>query len=124
MYTIRDGIESYISPENVSYNIGCAMDSNDTSNFNASIALASAADLTVLVMGLDESQEAEGHDRKNLSLPGMQYELIDKVSAVAKHTILVIVSGGCVDLSNYINNTNVEAIIWAGYSGMYGGMLY
>ena len=98
------------------------MDSNDTSNFNASIQIASTADVTILVMCLDESQKAECKDTLDLSFPRMQSQLIDKASTAAKYTILVLLSGDCVDVSNYINNSNIDAIIWSGYSGMCDGL--
>ena len=51
------GIASYTS---VVYSQGCDIDSNDTSKFAAAIQAAQKADATVLVMGLDQTQEAEG----------------------------------------------------------------
>ena len=36
--------------------------------------------------------------------------------------VLVIISGGCVDISDAQSDDNVDAIMWAGYGGMYGGL--
>jgi xylan 1,4-beta-xylosidase len=47
----------------VTYALGCDIDSEDTEGFAAALAAVSGADATVLVMGLDQSQEKEGHDR-------------------------------------------------------------
>ena len=38
----------------------------------------------VLVVGLDGSQEGEGHDRTDIELPGVQNELIKEAAAAAK----------------------------------------
>jgi hypothetical protein len=46
--------------------------------------LASNADATILVIGLDQTQEAEGHDRTSIALPGVQNQLVAAVAAVAK----------------------------------------
>eukprot|EP00483_Globobulimina_turgida_P000972 UN00974 len=98
------------------------MASSDTSGIAAAVNAAKTADATILVMGLDESQEAEGHDRTNISMPGEQNNCIGQVAAAAKGpVILVILSGGCVDISQWRDSDNIDAIIWAGYPGMYGG---
>merc|ERR1712087_288473 len=72
------------------------------------------------VMGLDQSQESEGHDRTSLALPGAQTQCIEQVAEAAKGSVvLVILSGGAVDVSAVADS--VDAIVWAGYPGMYGG---
>jgi beta-D-xylosidase 4 len=40
--------------------------------------------VVVIVVGLDQKEEAEGHDRVRLNLPGAQQELVDSVAKVAK----------------------------------------
>ena len=41
-----------------------------------------AADVAVLLVGIDGSQEGEEHDRANCTLPGLQETLIGAVAAV------------------------------------------
>ena len=62
------------------------------------------------------------HDRKDLVLEYI-YEFINQVASSAKgKVILIILSGGCVDLStDLLNNTLIDAILWAGYGGTHGG---
>ena len=81
---------------------------------------AKQSNLTVLVVGLDESQENENNDRESIMLPGVQNELIRNVSAVSNRTILVVITGGCVDISEWRDSENINAILTAGYPGMYG----
>jgi beta-glucosidase-like glycosyl hydrolase len=119
--TVRQGLANYSS--SVNYQQGCAMSSSDTSGFAAAISAAKAADVTIMVMGLDESQEAEGHDRTSIAVPGKQNDLIGQVSAASKGpVILVILSGGCVDIGQWRDSSAIDAIIWGGYPGMYGGL--
>eukprot|EP00483_Globobulimina_turgida_P009380 UN09399 len=118
IYSVYEGLKQYVSK--VDYEEGCAISSQNTTGFAAAINAAKNADLTVMVMGLDQSQEAEGHDRGNILLPGVQYDLIEQVSTASKgKTILVILSGGCVDISNQTNSNKIAGIIWGGYPGMY-----
>ena len=44
-------------------------------NKSAAVAMAKAADYVVLLMGIDGSVEAEGHDRTNTSLPGSVFHI-------------------------------------------------
>jgi len=59
------------------------------------------------------------NDRKDLTLPNNQNELIRLVanSVKSKRTILVIMSGGPVDISEFDNSFSIQAIIWSGYPG-------
>ncbi|XAR61399.1 Xylan 1,4-beta-xylosidase [Bertholletia excelsa] len=90
--------------------------------FAAAINAASQADATVLVMGLDQSIEAEFRDRSGLLLPGRQQELVSRVAAASKGpTVLVLMSGGPIDVSFAQSDPRVPAIVWAGYPGQAGG---
>lgn len=105
------------------HQLGCAdvHCTNDTL-FGAAIDAARQADATVLVMGLDQSIEAEFRDRVGLLLPGRQQDLVSKVAAASKGpTILVLMSGGPVDVSFAENDARIAGILWAGYPGQAGG---
>jgi beta-glucosidase len=54
---------------------------------------AAASDVTVVVVGSAELTESEGFDRPTLALPGLQDELVSRVAAVSRRTIVVINSG-------------------------------
>lgn len=90
--------------------------------FGGAIEAAKKADATILVMGLNQSIEAEFVDRVGLLLPGRQQELVTKVAAASKGpTILVLMSGGPIDVSFAQNDDRIGAILWAGYPGQAGG---
>eukprot|EP01084_Bolivina_argentea_P252456 423756_1 len=127
MITPLDAVQTYAKQSgiNVLYNQGIAINSNSTNGFSISEQYAKQADLTILVMGIDQTIESEGRDRINLLLPGKQYEFITNISSVSAQnggiTILALISGGCIDVSMADSNTNINAILWGGYGGMYGG---
>ncbi|KAH1046294.1 hypothetical protein J1N35_037078 [Gossypium stocksii] len=102
---------------------GCSNVACDTNNlFGAAEVAAHEADATVLVMGLDQSIEAEFRDRVGLLLPGRQQELVSRVARASRGpTVLVLMSGGPIDVSFAKNDPRVSAIIWAGYPGQAGG---
>uniref|UniRef100_A0A2P2K7Z9 Uncharacterized protein MANES_15G006300 n=1 Tax=Rhizophora mucronata TaxID=61149 RepID=A0A2P2K7Z9_RHIMU len=102
---------------------GCANVACDgNQQFFAAEAAARQADATVLVMGLDQSIEAESKDRTGLLLPGHQQELVSRVARAARGpTILVLMSGGPIDVSFAKNDPRIGAILWVGYPGQAGG---
>eukprot|EP00041_Stephanoeca_diplocostata_P022483 m.537193 g.537193 ORF g.537193 m.537193 type:complete len:814 (-) comp22073_c1_seq1:59-2500(-) len=81
------------------------------------VAVAAAADVIVLALGLGADVEAEGCDRFNLTLPAVQQVLLQRVQAVAKKLILVVVSAGGVD----IDDGHANAVLWAPYGGEEAG---
>lgn len=90
--------------------------------FELAEVAARHADATVLVMGLDQSIEAEARDRVSLLLPGHQQELISRVAMASKGpVVLVLMSGGPIDVTFAKNDPRVLAILWAGYPGQAGG---
>ncbi|XP_058738832.1 probable beta-D-xylosidase 2 [Vicia villosa] len=102
---------------------GCAnVACRDDKSFGPALDAARKADATVLVIGLDQSIEAETVDRVGLLLPGHQQDLVSKVAAASKGpTILVLMSGGPVDITFAKNDPRIAAILWAGYPGQAGG---
>ncbi|CAA2993059.1 beta-xylosidase alpha-L-arabinofuranosidase 1-like [Olea europaea subsp. europaea] len=115
-----DGFSKYAE---VQYAMGCGdiMCKNASLIFPAMQA-AKNADATVIVAGIDLSIEAESRDRLDLRVPGFQAQLITQVAQVAKGpVILVIMSGGGVDISFARDSDNVKGIVWAGYPGEEGG---
>ncbi len=82
-------------------------------------AIAKKADVAILVVGTDMSVSSEAHDRSNISLPGVQQDLIKKVYAANPNTIVVLVNGG--PLAIDWTKDHIPGIIEAWYGGEEGG---
>ena len=70
-----------------------------------------------------QSIEAEGHDRVDIGLPGVQGALVDAVASCTKvnaRLVVVLMSGSSVDISALLADKRVHAIMWVGYPGMMG----
>jgi beta-glucosidase len=80
--------------------------------------LASSADAVAVAVGFNPESESEGADR-TFRLPPGQDELIEKMAALNKRTIVVITSGGSVDMRPWLDR--VPALIEAWYPGQEGG---
>ncbi|VFQ83454.1 unnamed protein product [Cuscuta campestris] len=103
---------------------GCVGGVACTSNQNFGLAEIAArhSDATVIVAGLDQSIEREAKDRESLLLPGLQQELVSRVAKASRGpTVLVLMSGGPIDVSFARDDPRVSAILWAGYPGQAGG---
>ena len=104
------------------YHRGCNAVNCTWADVGAAVEVAKLADHVVMVMGLDQTEEREDHDRVQLGLPGKQQQLITAVAAAAKRpVVLVILSGGPVDVSFAKYDSHVGSILWAGYPGQAGG---
>lgn len=66
---------------------------DDRSGFEAAVAAARTADKVVLVLGENAYQSGEGRSRADLSLPGVQQELLEAVHSANPNTILIVMSG-------------------------------
>lgn len=119
--TPLQGLQKYVS--NITYVSGCSNPScEDSSQIEAAAKAVAAAEIVILVVGLDQSIENEGRDRVNLTLPGFQEKLVMEVcNATNGSVILVIMSAGPVDISFAKNYKKIGAILWIGYPGQDGG---
>eukprot|EP00760_Papus_ankaliazontas_P031033 PhM_4_TR5169/c2_g1_i1/m.79931 len=121
LITPRQALETKTT---VKYAKGSERQGSDTSGIAEACAAASSADAVVLVLGLDGTMENEGNDRSDLDLPAIQKQLFANVSASAgpnTPVIVVVMSGGPVDLSTFTNDPRLSALLWAGYPGQAGG---
>jgi len=82
------------------------------------IRMASQSDAAVVAVGYDPETETEGADR-SFHLPPGQEELIARIAAANKNTIIVITSGGAVDMRSWLGR--VPAVLEAWYPGQEGG---
>ncbi|KAK7280258.1 hypothetical protein RJT34_25320 [Clitoria ternatea] len=115
------GLQKYIP--SASYAPGCGnVKCGNQSLIAAAVKVAASVDTVVMVVGLDQSIEAEGLDRENLTLPGFQEKLVKDVANATKgKVILVIMAAGPIDISFTKSVSNIGGILWVGYPGQAGG---
>lgn len=65
----------------------------DKSGFAAAAAAAKAADVVVLAIGEDAWQSGEGRSQVDVGLAGVQQELLEKIVAANKNTVVVLMNG-------------------------------
>src|SRR5271163_846086 len=80
--------------------------------------MAAKANVVIVAVGFDPESESEGADR-TFRLPPGQDELVQEMAAANKNTIVVLTSGGGVDMNEWIDR--VPALLEAWYPGQEGG---
>ena len=100
----------------------------ENDRISEAVNVAKHSDVTVLVVGLDETLEGEqgdtgnsdaSGDKKNLLLPDTQRRLMDAVLAVGKPTVIVLMAGSAIDLGDAADKANAVLLGW--YPGGRGG---
>ena len=73
-------------------------DEYDEKKFDRAVMAAKDADKVVIFAGLPDSYESEGYDRKHMDLPQVQNALIDAITEVNSHVIVVLENGSPVTM--------------------------
>lgn len=117
---------------NITYNQGYKIERDaaaDQTLIQQAADAASKADVAVIVGGWthgysysnwnDNAYDAEGVDKPDMQMPFGQNKLIKAVLKANPKTIVVLIGGGPIDMSQWVND--VQGIIQAWYPGMEGG---
>jgi beta-glucosidase len=101
--------------------VGCGMlpTKTDEDDIAKAVDAAKGADVAIVCLGTNLKIEAEGHDRKDLNLPGAQEKLLEAVVAANPKTVVVLMNAG--PLSTKWARDNTPAMIEAWYAGEEGG---
>ncbi len=134
--TVLEGLQNACDENiRVLYAPGCAMTevkteplAQDDDRIAEAVTVAEHSDTVVLVLGLDELLEGEAPDDGNsmeagdkadLMLPAVQQKLMERVLAVGKPTVVVLLAGSAIDLKIAQDNANGVLLAW--YPGARAG---
>lgn len=81
------------------------------------VELAGRTEAVILCLGLDEVQESEGIDRRNMKLAKPQIDLLKAVAAANNNVIVVLFSGSVVETGW---RADCKALLYAGLGGEAG----
>lgn len=82
-------------------------------------AVASAAEVTVVFLGLPDGEESEGYDRDHLDLPAGQLAVLTAVAGTGTRVVVVLSNGGVVKTSAF--DDQAAAILEGWLLGQAGG---
>jgi beta-glucosidase len=115
--SVTRGFQSLLGADvKVEYEKGAGYtDPFDQKSIDRAADLARKSDIVVLCLGTNLRVEAEGRDRRDLSLPGAQEQLLEAVYAANPKTVLVLENAG--PLAVTWANDHLPAILSAWYPG-------
>lgn len=105
--------------EGVTHDSPIPVNELDEVKLKEAVEAAKKSDIAVIFAGSNRDFETEASDRRDLSLPFAQEELIEKVMEVNPNTIVVFITGGPFDIENI--NSKVKTIVWSWFNGSEGG---
>ena len=134
--TVLEGIQDIAEGTNrVLYSQGCDLFKDSVEplakaddRIAEAVAVAKKSDTVILVLGLDETLEGEegdtgnsynSGDKEDLLLPGSQRRLMHRVLEVGKPTVVILMAGSSIDLSEAEEKTDAILLSW--YPGALGG---
>jgi beta-glucosidase len=92
--SVLAGIRAAVSPKTkVVYARGAAAGSDDARGFEEAERAVRAADVAVLVVGENEAMSGEASSRTFLGLPGAQQRLVERLQALGKPLVVVLMNG-------------------------------
>lgn len=94
-------------------------DAQSKDEFSKAVNLASASDLSILVLGEQQKMSGEAASRDSLELPGDEERLLEAVAATGRLVVLVLMNGRPLNIKWAA--THIPAILDVWYPGTQGG---
>lgn len=96
--TVREALAAALPDAELVYAPGCDVEGEDRSGFAAAAEAASGADVAIVVVGdqaglFGRGTVGEGNDVDSLDLPGVQRELVERLTATGTPVIMVLLTG-------------------------------
>jgi beta-glucosidase len=123
--TVLEGIKNKVSESCcVTYAKGCDIIGSSTDGFAEAVDAAKAADAAIVVVGdnsgiFGKGTSGENDDRTDITLPGVQMQLIKAIKDTGKPVIVVLINGRAFAVKELADN--VSALMEAWYPGEEGG---
>ncbi len=118
--TPLQAIQDYIGTEKVRYEqtLTYSRDKNK-SVFNEALQVAKNSDAVLVFVGEESILSGEAHSRADITLPGVQEDLINELHKSGKPVIVVVLAGRPLALSRI--EPSADAILYAWHPGTMGG---
>ena len=113
----KKGVDLYYGETNFHNRV--KLNHTDKTGFKEAKIAAKSADIVVMVLGEEGFQSGEGRSRTELSLPGLQQELLEEIYKVNKNIVLVLMNGRPLNLT--WADENIPAILETWHLGSQSG---
>lgn len=94
-----DEMKKYTGSNVITYAAGYENEEQTTTELIANaVKAAKDADVAVVFVGLPDSYESEGFDRKSIDMPAVHNELVEAVAAAQKNVVVVLMNGSAITM--------------------------
>lgn len=91
--TQLEGLVARAGKENILFAKGCSTRGDDRSGFDEAMATAKKADVIVLSIGEDRDMSGEAQSRSDITIPGVQEDLAEKIFTLGKPVVVLLNAG-------------------------------
>ena len=99
--SLLEGVKQKVSKNTeVLFAAGCDFKSKSTAGFDEALKTAEKADAVIVAVGEDSDMSGEAASRSDLSLPGVQEELVQALIKTGKPVIVLVTSGRPLTIGN------------------------
>ena len=110
--TQLEGLQARAGKENILYARGCSTRSGDKSEFDEAIAKAKEADIVVLSIGEDSGLSGEAQSRSDITIPGVQQEMAEKIFSLGKPVIVLLSTGRPLVFDKIADKADALLVTW------------
>ncbi|MFI7343718.1 beta-glucosidase BglX [Streptomyces sp. NPDC050085] len=109
---VLDAVREAAPDAKVTYARGVDPEGKDTGGIAEAVAVAKAADVTVVVVGEPAAMSGEASARSDISLPGDQEKLIAAVAGTGKPFVVVLVGGRPLTIGDWLDSAPAVLLAW------------
>lgn len=110
--TILDGLKEAFTGGEILYEKGCEIEGEDRSGIEAAVQVTKGAQAVVVVVGESIEMSGEARNRSDLSLPGVQKELIGRLAETGTPMIVLVSAGRPLLLADFKDTVSALLYIW------------
>lgn len=119
--SILEGIKTKVATSTkISFAEGCNLYDNDQSKFAEAVRIAKESDVVVMVLGESAVMNGEGASRADITLPGVQQQLLEAIHKTNKPIVVLLLNGRPLALEWM--DQNIEGIVETWTLGSQAGL--
>lgn len=133
--SVLQGIKDKFGADNILYSKGCTLvdktwpeseilpqepNDEEMQMIRDAVQTAQQADVVIIAIGGNTKTAGESKSRTTLELPGHQNRLVQEIYKTGKPVVVLLIGSQPMGI-NWINK-NIDAIVYAGYPGVKGGI--
>jgi beta-glucosidase len=108
-----EGIRNKVGPgTRLLYAHGCSIDGESREDFQEAVNAAMQADVVILSIGERRDMSGESRSRSNISIPGVQEELLKTLKNASKPIIVLVNAGRPLTFKYTVQNANAILYTW------------